>query len=119
MTDHKIGPPMKFKKPSPAPPGLDLSTGTNGQQTANIRNDTGIAREMRLRRAASRRLPGGDPWGRHEPIGERGYPEAVAHLLEVGLLPAVDREGLGVMWKRGGSSRQTAEFIADAWGLAS
>ena len=83
---------------------------------------TSFCRQLHLRRAASRRLPSldsgrSDPWF-YEPAGASGYELAVAHLLELGLLPAPNREALVAMWRRGGRSRQVAEFIAQAWELA-
>lgn len=73
-----------------------------------------IHAQLRARREASYRS---DPW-LYEPPGARGYEDAAMHLLEQGLLPAAHREGLQMMWKRGGACRQAAELIADAWGLA-
>jgi hypothetical protein len=77
---------------------------------------------LRRRRAAAddmRPLASGrrDPWW-YEPPGARGYQDAAMHLLEHGLLPAPDREGLKLMRGRGGSCRQAAERIAKAWELA-
>jgi hypothetical protein len=75
-----------------------------------------VADRLRCRRAASWRKVGGAPW--HYPApGERGYPEAALHLIESGLTPAPNREGLRAMWKAGGYSRQSAEIIARAWEL--
>jgi hypothetical protein len=91
------------------------------------RNQTATAqftiycRQLHLRRAASRRLPIldhlglSDPWHYGRPAA--GYPEAAEHLLGLGLLPAADRDGLRVMYRRGGSCRQAAKVIAQAWGL--
>ena len=72
---------------------------------------------LRRRRAAANELPPlacgrRDPWW-YQPPGPRGYEQAALHLLERGLLPAADREGLQVM-----RDRQAAEHIAQAWGLA-
>jgi hypothetical protein len=53
-----------------------------------------------------------DPWW-HPPPGSRGYPEAALHLLEHGLMPAPNREGLEAM-----RDRKAAQRIAQAWGLA-
>lgn len=47
-----------------------------------------------------------------------GYPEAALHLLDHGLMPAANLEGLRLMWRRGGYSRQAAAVIAQAWDLA-
>lgn len=110
--------PEKVKTPGPAPPGPSASTTTiNGQQTANTQESTTPVRRLCARRAASQRLEGGDPWS-YPPPGERGYQAAALHLLEVGLLPAADREGLRLMYRRGGSCRQAAEFIAERWDMA-
>jgi hypothetical protein len=72
---------------------------------------------VRRRREASYRLPvlesgRSDPWW-YEPPGPRGYEQAAQHLLERGLLPAPNREGLQVM-----RDRQAAQHIAQAWELA-
>jgi hypothetical protein len=82
-----------------------------------------ICRQLRARRAASYRLPvlecgRSDPW-HYRPPGAAGYEDAALHLLELGLTPAPNRDGLMAIWRRGGHSRQAAEFIADAWELAS
>lgn len=72
------------------------------------------------RREASRRAPKlehldrSDPWW-YAPPDERGYESAAHHLLDLGLTPAPNHEGLRVMWKRGGSSRRAAELIAERW----
>jgi hypothetical protein len=50
-------------------------------------------------------------------IHSSGYADAALHLLECGLLPAPNLDGLRLMWKAGGYSRQSAEFIAQAWEL--
>jgi hypothetical protein len=46
-----------------------------------------------------------------------GYADAALHLLECGLLPAPNLDGLRRMWKAGGYSGQAAEIIAQAWDL--
>jgi hypothetical protein len=74
------------------------------------------------RRRASYRLPAlesgrSDPWW-YQPPGPRGYEQAVLHLLERGLLPAPNREGLRVIHRLGGASRNAAQHIAQAWELA-
>ena len=73
--------------------------------------------QARARRAASWRIVDGDPWW-HEPI-TAGYEDAAAYLLDLGLTPAPNHEGLRSMWKRGGHRRLDAEIIAERWGLAS
>jgi hypothetical protein len=75
------------------------------------------AEGLRRRRAAANELPSlargrRDPWW-YQPPGPRGYEQAALHLLERGLLPAADREGLQVM-----RDRQAAHHIAQAWELA-
>ena len=62
-------------------------------------------------------MVGRDPWW-YPPPGERGYTEAAEHLLELGLTPAPDLDGLRVMLRRGGHHRRNAEIIAERWGLA-
>lgn len=71
---------------------------------------------LRRRRAASYRLPPlasgrRDPWF-YDPPGQRGYEAAALHLLEHGLMPAANREGLQTM-----HDRQAAQLITDAWEL--
>ncbi|WP_375488022.1 hypothetical protein [uncultured Mycobacterium sp.] len=81
-----------------------------------------MPRQLRARRAASWRLPvldsgRSDPW-HYLPPGVRGYPDAATHLLDHGLTPAPNREGLQVLWRRGGHSRRAAQFIAERWEAA-
>ena len=46
-----------------------------------------------------------------------GYADAALHLLESGLLPAPNLDGLRLMWKAGGQSRHAAQLIAQRWEL--
>jgi hypothetical protein len=46
-----------------------------------------------------------------------GYADAALHLLECGLLPAPNLDGLRLMWKAGGHSRHAAQLIAERWEL--
>lgn len=71
---------------------------------------------LHRRRAASRRLPGSDPWWYEPPTA--GYEIAAAHLLSHGLTPAPDPEGLREMWKSGGDQRLDAQIIASRWDLS-
>lgn len=76
---------------------------------------------LRRRRAAANLLPPSacgrrDPWW-YEPPGERGYEQAAFHLLDRGLLPAADCDGLRGMHRSGGASRKAALSIAQAWEL--
>jgi hypothetical protein len=70
---------------------------------------------LRRRRAAADRLPPlasrREPWT-YPPPGQRGYEAAALHLLERGLLPAPNCEGLEAM-----HDRQAAQHIAERWGL--
>lgn len=85
--------------------------------TSNLHSaDNNIVSQLR-RRAASRRLSGGDPWW-YPPPGERGYPEAAAHLLSCGLTPAPNVAAVRSMWKVGGESRRIAQVIAERWECA-
>ena len=116
------GPPKKVKGRAPSQ-GQPSTKTISSHQTANKAQPNAYCVGLRLRRTASRRLEvldssRSDPWHYGVP-GERGYPDAVAHLLELGLLPAPNREGLITMWRRGGHSRKVAEFVAEAWDLAS
>jgi hypothetical protein len=79
------------------------------------------ATKFTRRRAASQRLPvldcrRSDPWWHEPPTA--GYEDAAAHLLERGLTPAPDRDGLRRMW-RSGNSRRMAGLIAQRWELVS
>jgi len=47
----------------------------------------------------------------------RGYEPAALYLLDLGLLPAPNLEGLRVMWAAGGESRRAAQVIARRWDL--
>jgi hypothetical protein len=121
---RKNGPP-KREEPSPTP-----ETGPNHKALAdtrtNTRNPTAIARQLRARRAATfrvERLSCGvhaDPWvcrcGLPDPAS--GYESAAVHLLELGLTPAMNHEGLRSMWRCGGQQRQAAELIAQRWEAA-
>jgi hypothetical protein len=82
------------------------------------------------RRAASRRLPvlecgRADPWYYESANGVRqfpleltdGYVAAAHHLLDLGLTPAPNLEGLRQMWRRGSCHRRDAARIAQAWEL--
>jgi hypothetical protein len=79
-------------------------------------NSTCYARSVRVRRSASYRLPGGDPW--IYPAPTAGYEAAIEHLSAAGLTPAPDRGALRRMYKAGGYQRRAAERIAKAWDLA-
>jgi hypothetical protein len=107
---------MTSKENRPAANGAESSYQLDASQSSRY------CRHLHLRRTASRRLPvldsgRADPW-HYPPPGEHGYPEAVAHLLAHGLLPAPNHAGLRAMWRAGGQSRHTAELIAQAWELA-
>ncbi|BCO56459.1 hypothetical protein MINTM005_17030 [Mycobacterium intracellulare] len=102
------------KRERPAPKDRPTRSDTNATDLTNI------TRQLRARRAASRRLPvlecgRSDPWFYKPPTA--GYEDAAAHLLEHGLLPAANWEGLQAMWRSGGRSQQAAVFIARAWEL--
>lgn len=88
MTTHN-GPPKEGA-------ALTSGTGRNGSPTTTptSNNSTTYCR-LRLRREASWRLPAlasgrADPW-HYEPIGARGYAQAVAHLLGEQLTAAPNR----------------------------
>ena len=78
---------------------------------------------LHRRRDAAQRLPAldqscrSDPWHYDPPeIGD--YEAAAAHLLELGLTPAPNPEGLRVMRKRGGRHFRAAKLIAERWDRA-
>jgi hypothetical protein len=114
-----LGPPQR-ERPGPHP-----ETGSNHKALAAdtntlTANRTAIARGLRQRRCASWRLPvldcgRSDPWW-YAP-SSAGYEDAAAHLLELGLTPAPNREGLHRMYNHGGQRRVDAELIAERWGL--
>jgi len=45
------------------------------------------------------------------------YAAAAAHLIGLGLTPAPNVDALRAMWRVGGYHRQTAEVIAERWGM--
>jgi hypothetical protein len=110
------------------PPSGEGGGGPNGTASHTTRTsnhyEAGKSKfNPRNRRRASWRLPvldsgRSDPWWYPEP-DERGYPAAAHHLIELGLTPAPHRDGLHLMWRRGGRSRQAAELIAQRWEVAS
>ena len=111
-TDPETGGPPKKRMPAPA------GTGTRNQPQSGKPRDndsTCYARSLRVRRSASYRLPGGDPW--IYPALTDGYERAVLHLTELGLTPAPNVEALRAMHRRGGRQRRAAERIAEAWSL--
>jgi len=84
-------------------------------------DSTSYVQGLRRRRAAADGLsvlPSGkaDPWTYEPPTS--GYEQAAEHLLELGLTPAPNLEGLRVMRNRGGHQRRAAETISERWGLA-
>lgn len=85
-----------------------------------------VAAQLRCRRAAARRLPGGDPWPagiRQEglaPFSERqieAWTEAVRHLTSDGMVPMVPVDVLREMWRRGGPERELAREIYESGGF--
>lgn len=91
-----------------------------GYPTA-LSHPSSVGRWLRSRRAASYRLPAlpcgyRDPW-RYQAPGAAGYTEAARHLLDRGLTPAPDLDGLRAMWAAGGHHRAAAELIAQRWEL--
>jgi|GEM_PF-3362371 len=81
-----------------------------------------VPSQLRRRRAAAQRLPAldsgrADPWLPARQPGFAGYEAAAAHLLDHGLLPALNFEGLREMWAAGGESRRAAQAIAERWEL--
>jgi hypothetical protein len=125
------GPPERGNGPpegggAQTPPDADhtITSTTSSHHTAGTAHPSGYCRLLRLRRAASQRLPGGDPWPYEphpqlsdfrQPPGERGYLEAAAYLADHGLIAAPNREALRQMWRKGGHHRQVAEAIAKRW----
>jgi hypothetical protein len=76
-----------------------------------------VVGQLRARRAASWRIPGGDPWFYEPPAA--GYELAAEHLIDHGLLPAPNLSAMRSMWRAGGQSQRTARFIAERWEQAS
>jgi hypothetical protein len=118
MTDHQKGPPKEDRPPENRKP---INSLCSHHATPTGNDGTAVARRLRLRRCASQRLAAlesmrSDPWW-YAP-SSAGYEDAAAHLLELGLTPAPDREGLRRMWMHGGQRRVDAELIAERWDLA-
>jgi hypothetical protein len=114
-------PPKKVK--SRLPHHQDRLSTEQLSKVRNRPNHTSASRStsLRRRRESSRRLPVlesgyADPWRPQSPVA--GYSAAAEHLIEHGLLPAADIEGMRQMWRRGGHYRRDAERIANAWGLS-
>lgn len=98
--------PDERKRPVPSDrPSPDITECTDS---------TSYVQGLRRRRAASCRLPGGDPW-RYGPPTSSGYPAAAAHLIGLGLTPAPHRQALEAMRRRGGRSLRAAKLIAERW----
>ena len=119
MTTQHNGPPKEDRPPENRKP---INSLCSHHATPTGNDGTAVARRLRQRRCASRRLPvlessNSDPW-HYQPPGARGYEEAALHLLGNGLTPAPNRDGLTAMWRAGGESRETADLIAEIWGLA-
>jgi hypothetical protein len=119
MTDHENGPPIEVEgRTTPHHQGGRPST---DQLDTDTEDSNSTCQQMRARRAASWRLPvidcgRSDPWRYPEP-GERGYGDAAAHLLALGLTPAPNAPALRAMWKAGNESRHAAQVVAERWGL--
>lgn len=108
------GPPERESRPAGS--GAAHSAG-------DATNTTSLRQALCRRRAASRRLPvldngRADPWHYDPPTTPEGYEEAATHLLGAGLMPAPNRLGLALMWRRGGHSRQAAQLITESWAPA-
>ena len=115
------GPPER-EEPGPTPGKTGPNHKALAAPPANTDDPTAIARQLRHRRGASYRLPvlesgRADPWF-YEPTSA-SYEAAATHLLECGLTPAPNREGLQAMRTRGAHHRQSAKLIAERWDLAS
>jgi hypothetical protein len=117
MTDHDHGPPDEKARYASRgnranPNSFPISS--NPDYTAN-----GIPLQLRRRRGASWRLPPLDCGYRDpmhcEPPGVRGYEDAAAMLLSLGLTPAPNLPALRVMWKAGDESRRVVEVIGQRW----
>jgi hypothetical protein len=104
-------------------PGSEAGATSTTPIATEQSNAYSYAHGLRLRRAASWRLPvldhsgRSDPWWYPEP-GIRGYEQAAHHLLGHGLLPAPNLPALRTMYRCGGYQRRVAEVIAEAWELA-
>jgi hypothetical protein len=116
MPDNRNGPPIEVEGRTPHHQGQPSTNAISSHHTTNTDERSAYCVGLSRRRSAARRMVGGDPWW-FPPPGKRGYAQAAAHLLEVGLTPAADIEGLRSMYRQGGNSRQVAEFIAERWDL--
>jgi hypothetical protein len=99
---------------------------TSGHHSTTETHCTGIAAQLRRRRAASFRLQPlahsgvSDPWpSEYQPPGVNGYQQAALHLLADGLIPFPNVDALRQMWKASNESRRAAAIIAKSWGMAS
>lgn len=105
-----------FLRPPKKVPRLGTPLPTGDTDTSSLDSADTYILGLPRRRAASRRLHvhhhsgRSDPWWYEPPAA--GYGEAAAHLLEHGLTPAPNVEGLRLMWRQGGRSRRNAELIA-------
>lgn len=114
-----LGPPGEAGG-DPHHQAADHTTCTSHCEVTGRSDCSAVASELRTRRAASQRLPvlesgRSDPWFYDPPIA--GYEAAVRHLVDHGLTPAANRDGLRAMWRRGGHHRQAAKMVAECWGL--
>jgi hypothetical protein len=105
MTDNENGPPDEERPPK----GPINSLGSHHTTPAGIEYSRGIRR----RRAASWRIPGGDPWRYEPPVG--GYEEAAMHLLELGLTPGLCLPAMRQMWRDSPESRRVVRIISERW----
>lgn len=87
---------------------------------------TGGVRQLRHRRVAARRLPGGDPWTADLHAGEltltprqlEAWSQAANHIAADGLVPLIPIAVLRALHRRGGEDRELAERIHRSGGVA-
>ena len=106
-------------------PATSPKTTTNSHHATGSLHSNNVARQLRDRRAGSRRLAPlvcghADPWQPWRPkaLSDKlvdGYADAVEHLDANGLGAAGLSPELRLLWRRGGSDRQLAEQIERRW----
>lgn len=101
------GPPKDDRPPENREP-INSFSGRHATPTA-----TNCKGQLRRRRDASRRLPGGDPW-HYEPLTV-GYEPAARHLLALGLTPAPNVAAMREIWKANAESRRIVQIIVERW----
>ena len=106
-------------------PATSPKTTTNSHHATGSLHSNNVARQLRDRRAGSRRLAPlvcghADPWQPWRPkaLSDKlvdGYADAIGHLEDLGLTPAALTPETRAMWSRGGDDRATASRVVRRW----